>query len=63
MKKNYNQPMTRTINAGLEQIMAGLSGADNSSLNGLLRGKESVKVSDNSFNGEFGAKGIRYWEL
>lgn len=56
MKKIYFQPKTRIINADLD-ILMGQSALDQNKDN------QDVNPSDDPYNGEFGAKGMRYWEL
>lgn len=56
MKKNYFQPRTRIINADLDLLMVQSRLDPN-------QGNQTVGTSDKEHNGEFGAKGIRYWEL
>ena len=62
MKKNYFQPRTRIINASGEQILSSVSGTD--SLNALRSNPDAgIKSTSTTYDGEFGAKGFRYWDL
>lgn len=56
MKKNYFQPKTRMVNAHLN-ILMGQSKLDPTKDNQLVTPREELH------DDEFGAKGIRYWEL
>ncbi len=56
MKKNYFQPKTRMVNAHLN-ILMGQSKLD------PTKGDQNVMPTDDTYEGLFGAKGIRYWEL
>ena len=56
MKKNYFQPRTRIINADLD-ILMGQSALDPN------KDQQDVTPSGDPHEDEFGAKGIRYWNL
>lgn len=56
MKKNYFQPRTRIINADLDFLM-GQSALDPN------KDQQDVTPSGDPYEGDFGAKGIRYWNL
>ena len=56
MKKIYFQPRTRIINADLD-ILMGQSALDPN------KDQQDVTPTNDPYEGGFGAKGIRYWNL